>query len=82
VEFCFFQPNGQLSDAEIISTYNAELRGIENYYALAMDVKRKLNKLFYVAHYSLFKTLAARHNNTLKRIIIQLRDKLWLPVHV
>ena len=31
-----------LSDMEIVSLYNAELRGIANYYALADDVKTKL----------------------------------------
>ena len=35
------------SDYEILMTYNAELRGLANYYALAWDVKQKLNALFY-----------------------------------
>ena len=30
------------SDEEIILTYNSELRGLTNYYALAYDVKGKL----------------------------------------
>lgn len=38
-----------ISDEEIIYTYNAELRGLANYYALADDVKRKLSKLEYLA---------------------------------
>jgi group II intron reverse transcriptase/maturase len=64
-----------LSDAEIISTYNAELRGFANYYALAKDVKRKLNTLFYIAHYSLFKTLAAKHKSSVSKVISKLRDR-------
>lgn len=61
-----------LSDAEIISTYNAELRGIANYYALADDVKSKLNKLFYMATYSLIKTLACKHKTTANAICSKL----------
>ena len=44
------------SDYEILMTYNAELRGLANYYILAWDVKQKLNTLFYTAQYSLLKT--------------------------
>ena len=50
-----------LSVPEIIATYNAELRGLTEYYALACDVKQRLPKLFYMAHYSLFKTIASKH---------------------
>ena len=49
------------SDAEIILTYNAELRGLANYYCLASDVKQKLSKLEYMVHYSLLKTFANKH---------------------
>jgi RNA-directed DNA polymerase len=49
------------SDVEILYTYNAELSGLANYYCLADDVKRKLSKLFYLAEYSLVKTLANKH---------------------
>ncbi|MBI1924972.1 hypothetical protein HYR99_12085 [Candidatus Poribacteria bacterium] len=48
------------SEAEIIETYNAELRGLASYYSLANDVKTKLNKLAYLSQYSLIKTLAAK----------------------
>ncbi len=49
------------SDVEIITTYNAELRGIANYYCLADDVKRRLSKLQYLSQYSLLKTLSNKH---------------------
>ncbi|MBV9455516.1 MAG: group II intron reverse transcriptase/maturase [Rubrobacter sp.] len=59
-----------LSDSEIIATYNAELRGLAEYYALACDVKRKLSKLFYMAHHSLFKTIANKHKvQSMKQIL-------------
>ena len=57
----------QLSDAEIISTYNAELRGFANFYRLAYAVKSKLGKLYYIAQSSLLKTLAAKHNSSMKK---------------
>jgi group II intron reverse transcriptase/maturase len=61
------------SDVEIVSTYNAELRGLANYYRLACNVKSKLNRLFYLAHYSLFKTLADKHQKSLKAIVSKLK---------
>ena len=63
----------QSSDLEIISTYNAELRGLANYYCLANDVKMKLGKLEYLCNYSLFHTLAARHNTKKSKILSKLK---------
>ncbi|MDG3424680.1 reverse transcriptase domain-containing protein, partial [Vibrio parahaemolyticus] len=48
-----------LSEAEIVKTYNAELRGLANYYALATNAKRDLNKLHGLWQGSMLKTLAA-----------------------
>lgn len=70
----------QLSDAEIISTYNAELRGLANYYAMAKDVKAKLSKLFYIAHSSLVKTLAAKHKTSSKAIFSRLKHNRTLSL--
>lgn len=61
------------SDVEILLTYNAELRGLANYYCLADDVKRKLRKLFYLAEYSLVKTLANKHKTKQKTIYKRLK---------
>jgi RNA-directed DNA polymerase len=52
----------QGSDIEIIETYNAELRGLANYYSLAGDMKKNLGKLQYLSQYSLFKTLSGKYN--------------------
>jgi group II intron reverse transcriptase/maturase len=62
-----------LSDYEIIGTYNEELRGLATYYALAHDAKQKLHRLAHLAQYSLFKTLAAKHRSTVKKIALHLR---------
>jgi RNA-directed DNA polymerase len=61
------------SDVEIVNTYNAELRGFANYYSLACDVKSKLARLIYLAHYSLFKTLADKHQTTVRTVVSKLK---------
>ncbi len=55
-----YLPN--LSDYEIISTYNAEMRGFANYYALAPS--RNLRILEWAGLKSLFKTLANKHKTS------------------
>ncbi|MBI1925535.1 hypothetical protein HYR99_14940 [Candidatus Poribacteria bacterium] len=62
----------QGSDAEIIETYNAELRGLANYYSPTVDMKRKLGKLQYLSQYSLFKTLSAKHKCNMTQTISRL----------
>ncbi|WP_045543111.1 group II intron reverse transcriptase/maturase, partial [Acetobacter tropicalis] len=51
-----------LSDFEIVSKFNSELRGFANYYSLAP--KYYLNKLEWMAHISLYKTLGRKHGET------------------
>lgn len=50
-----------LDDLEIFATYNAELRGLANYYSLAIGVKHKLTRIQMLYHASLAKTLAYKH---------------------
>lgn len=61
------------SDVEIAMTFNAELRGLANYYALAKDVKTKLSKLQRIWRLSLGHTLANKHNTTVTRALERLR---------
>ena len=61
------------SDVEIALAYNAELRGFANYYALANDVKRKLNKAEYLAFGSFLRTLARKYDSTTTRVARRLR---------
>lgn len=56
------------SDAEIIVAYNAEFRGFANYYALAIGVKRSLSLLELIVTSSLFKTIANRHQTSVRKI--------------
>jgi hypothetical protein len=62
-----------LDDAEIILAYNGELRGLANYYSRAYSVKGKMNKLEYIWHMSLFKTLAAKHQTSARKTARRLK---------
>lgn len=57
-----------LDDVEIVGTYNAEIRGFCQYYALADRAKEELAKLGYWWEVSMIKTLAAKHKCSLKGI--------------
>ena len=53
-------------DAEIISLYNAEIRGLLGYYQLARGASgNDLNRLVHLWQTSLLRTLAHRHNSTI-----------------
>ena len=52
-----------LDDAEIVLAFNAELRGLANYYALA-DAIMPLHRLGSITHRSLMATLAHKHRTT------------------
>lgn len=68
----------QLSDLEIVNVYNAEIRGIYNYYKLAENVTHKIWQLRYVMEYSCLKTLAGKHQSSVHKMIEKLRNgKHW-----
>jgi group II intron reverse transcriptase/maturase len=62
-----------LSDVEIVWAYNAEMRGLANYYRLAHNAKNTLSKLYYLWWGSLLRTLAAKHKTTVKKVASHLR---------
>ncbi|HYU76247.1 MAG TPA: reverse transcriptase domain-containing protein [Ktedonobacteraceae bacterium] len=63
----------QSSDAEIILAYNAELRGLANYYALALNAKMVMHKLAHVWRVSLLKTLANKHKTSVNKTANRLK---------
>lgn len=63
-----------LSEAEIVQTYNAEMRGLANFYGLATNAKRDLNKLHGIWRGSLLKTLAAKRRSTVTKVARSLRQ--------
>jgi RNA-directed DNA polymerase len=62
-----------LSDAEIITIYNAEFRGLVHYYLLAASVKKTLGKLQGIWIGSLLKTLARKHQCSVRKMARKLR---------
>ena len=63
----------KLSDLEIVSVYNAELRGICNYYGLAGNFG-KLQYFAYLMEYSCLKTLANKHKSTISKVKTKFKD--------
>ena len=61
------------TELEIVSTYNAELRGICNYYALASNFG-DLHYFAYLMEYSCLKTLANKHKSTSHKILNKYKD--------
>lgn len=57
-----------LTDLEVITIYNAEIRGIYNYYNLAHNVS-KLNGAYNIMLYSCIKTLGAKHRMSVKKVL-------------
>nr|WP_278335870.1 reverse transcriptase/maturase family protein [Petroclostridium xylanilyticum] len=57
-----------LPDQEILERYNAEIRGILNYYHLANNYN-KLNYFQYLMEYSCLATLAGKHNSSISKVI-------------
>jgi hypothetical protein len=64
----------RMDDEEILLAYNAEMHGIANYYALATGAKKGLSKLLYIAEVSFLKTLAAKHQSTVRKMAAKHRQ--------
>ena len=56
-----------LEDLEILRQYNAEIRGLYNYYKIANNAT-VLDSFGYMMKYSMYKTLAAKYHTKVKKI--------------
>ena len=66
-----------MSDVEILQHYNAEARGLCNYYNLACDY-HTLDYFCYLMEYSCLKTIANKHKSSIRKTRRQFRDgKTW-----
>ena len=63
----------KLTDLEIVTAYNSELRGICNYYGMASNF-HKFDYFAYLMKYSCLKTLAAKHKSSISKIINKFKD--------
>ena len=55
-----------LNSNEIVMKYNEQIRGLYNYYKLANNVS-VLNKYYYIAEYSMYKTIALKYRITMTK---------------
>ena len=63
----------QITEFEIVSSYNAELRGICNFYRMASNFN-SLDYFAYLMEYSCLKTLAGKRKSTIAKIIHSHQD--------
>jgi Type II intron maturase len=63
-----------MDEAEILLAYNAEMRGLANYYGLANEAKTGLNKLMYLAKSSFLATLAWKNRSSISKENARLRQ--------
>ena len=54
---------------DMINQYNAEIRGLYNYYCLATDVSTKINKFKHIHYFSLAKTIAKKEKSSVRKVI-------------
>jgi group II intron reverse transcriptase/maturase len=57
-------------DLEILTTYNAELRGFYNYYSIAVNCCR-IQSLKHIMEFSMYRTFACKYRTTIRRICRQ-----------
>lgn len=66
-----------MSDCEILEQYNAEARGLCNYYNLAVDY-HTLDYFCYLMEYSCIKTIANKHKSSIRKTIRKYKHgKTW-----
>jgi len=58
-----------LSIREIFDMYNAEIRGLYEYYCLATDVSKKLTRFKYFHYGSLLKTIAGKERSSVMAVV-------------
>jgi group II intron reverse transcriptase/maturase len=63
------------TDFSIVSRYQAMLRGVYNYYCLAVNVSLRMDQVQWVLQTSLLKTLAAKHKSCVRGEFHRLRSR-------
>lgn len=62
-------------DLEILETYNSQIRGLYNYYKLAVNVSKSVSKFKYYMEYSMYKTFAYKYKSSVPQILRKYRVK-------
>ena len=55
-------------DLEILRRYNSEIRGLYNYFSIAVNCASQLSNFGYIMEYSMYKTFAAKYRSKVKKI--------------
>lgn len=63
----------RLTDLEIVTAYNDELRGLCNYYGMASNF-HKMKYFSYLMKYSCLKTLASKHKSSISKVVTMFKD--------
>lgn len=66
--------HNEISEAEVVLAYNAELRGLANYYSIATSAKIEMHKLFRLATSSFLKTMAGKRGTTVTKAAASLKS--------
>lgn len=59
-----------LDDLEIVSQFNAEIRGFYNYYSIANN-SHVINSFYHIMSYSMYKTFARKYKSSVKKILFK-----------
>jgi group II intron reverse transcriptase/maturase len=68
-------------DITIISLYQAQWRGLLNYYLMAVNVSIRLPSVYRAMKVSLLKTLARKHRLTVPQILRKYGETIYRPPH-
>lgn len=63
-----------LSELEILMTYNAEVRGFLNYYALANNLTKVAARVLWMTTNSFLRTIAAKRQTTRRKVVRSLKQ--------
>ena len=55
-------------DLEILQRYNSEIRGLYNYFGIAVNCAKQMNNFGYIMEYSMYKTFAAKYRSKVSKI--------------
>ena len=59
-----------LDDLEIVSQFNAEIRGFYNYYSIANN-SYVINSFYHIMSYSMYKVFANKYKSSVKKILLK-----------
>ena len=68
-----------LDDLEIVSQFNAEIRGFYNYYSIANN-SYVINSFYHIMSYSMYKVFANKYKSSVKKILLKYKKNKFFQV--